>query len=56
MGGEARVVAGVLLIILGGFLIGGAYSLRQQKANKVVTILTLVAALLAIAAGVLWSI
>ena len=46
----------VLLIVLGGFLLGGAYSLRSQKAPLAATIVVLVAGLLALAAGILWSI
>ncbi len=50
------VIGPILLIVLGGFLLGGAYSLKAQKVPVLVTILTGVAGLLALAAGVLWSI
>ncbi|MEV2274858.1 hypothetical protein AB0I72_04680 [Nocardiopsis sp. NPDC049922] len=42
---------GVLLLVLGGFLIGGAYSL--WKVNRIVAVGLGVCAALAVAAGVL---
>jgi hypothetical protein len=50
------VTGAILLIVFGGFLLGGAYSLRSQKAPVLLTAGTLVAGLLALAAGILWSI
>ena len=47
---------GIVLIVLGGFLLGGAYSVKQQSAPIAVTIGLGLAGLLAVAAGILWSI
>jgi hypothetical protein len=47
---------GIVLIVLGGFLLGGAYSVKQQSAPIAVTIALALAGLLAVAAGILWSI
>ena len=47
---------GVLLIVFGGFLIGGTYSFHKQGLPKPVVIGMGVAAVLAVVAGVLWSI
>ena len=47
---------GVLLIVFGGFLLGGTYSFHKQGLPKPVVIGTGVAAVLAVVAGVLWSI
>jgi hypothetical protein len=44
-----------VLILLGGVLVGGVISLRQQKAPLLALIVTGVLAALAIAAGVLWQ-
>lgn len=46
----------VLLFALSGLLIGGAWSLYKQRAPKLVTIATVVAAALALAAAFLWAI
>ena len=46
----------IVLIVFGGFLLGGAYSLRSQKAPTAVAVATLVAGLMAVAGGILWSI
>ena len=45
----------ILLIVLGGVLVGGVISLRQQKAPMPVVIGCGVLALMALAAGVLWQ-
>ena len=45
----------IVLIVLGGVLIGGVISLRQQKAPLPVLIVTGVLAVLALAAGILWQ-
>jgi hypothetical protein len=50
------VTYGVLLIVFGGFLLGGTYSFHKQGLPKPVVIGMGVAAVLAIAAGILWSI
>ncbi|HZD97034.1 MAG TPA: hypothetical protein VE132_02595 [Micromonosporaceae bacterium] len=47
---------GVLLIVLGGFLLGGTYSFQKQGLPKPVVIGMGLAGLLALAAGILWSI
>jgi hypothetical protein len=50
------VTYGVLLIVFGGFLLGGTYSFHKQGLPKPVVIGMGVAAVLAVVAGVLWSI
>ena len=47
---------GVLLIAFGGFLFGGTYSLHKQGLPKPVVIGMGLAGLLAVVAGILWSI
>jgi hypothetical protein len=47
---------GVLLIVLGGFLFGGTYSFQKQGLPKPIVIGMGLAGLLAVAAGILWSI
>ena len=46
----------VLMFVVGGFLIGGTWSLYRQKVPIGVTIFVGLLAALAIAAGVLWAI
>ncbi|WDZ84322.1 hypothetical protein [Micromonospora cathayae] len=43
-----------LLLILGGVLIGGVWSLHRQGAPKGAVVVTALLAVLATAAGVLW--
>lgn len=45
-----------VLIIVGGVLIGGAYSLRQQGFPKVVQALFGLLAAISLVAGVLWMV
>jgi hypothetical protein len=49
-------VGGILLIVLGGFLLGGTYSFRKQELPTPVVVGIGLAAVLAIVAGVLWLI
>jgi hypothetical protein len=49
------VTKSVLLFVLGGFLLGGTWSLYKQEVPKAVTIVCGLLAALAIAAGVLWA-
>ena len=46
----------ILLFVLGGFLLGGTWSLYKQKVPAFVTIICGVLAVMAIAAGVLWAV
>jgi len=50
------VIGPILLIAFGGILVGGTYSLYQQKANKVAIGATALLAVMAIAAGILWQV
>ncbi len=45
----------ILLLAFGGILVGGTYSLAKQGAPKVVVIATGLAAALAVAGGIAWS-
>jgi hypothetical protein len=45
----------ILLIVFGGFLAGGAYSLAKQGVPKIVVVITALAAALAIAGGIAWQ-
>ncbi|WBB80039.1 hypothetical protein O7606_01150 [Micromonospora sp. WMMD882] len=45
-----------LLLILGGVLVGGVWSLRRQGASRGAVVVTAVLAVLATAGGVLWLI
>jgi hypothetical protein len=47
-------VLALVLIVLGGVLVGGAWSLRQQGAGRGAVGLMVVLAVLALAAGVAW--
>lgn len=47
---------GVLLIVLGGFLLGGTYSVKKQGLPMPIVIGLGLAGALALAAGILWSI
>ncbi len=46
----------VVMFVLGGFLIGGTWSLYKQKVPILVTAFCGLLAAMAMAAGVLWSI
>jgi hypothetical protein len=46
----------VLLIVLGGILVGGVISMRQQGAGKVVQGILGALALVSVAGGVLWMV
>jgi hypothetical protein len=50
------VTYAVLLIVFGGFLLGGMYSFHKQGLPKPVVIGMGAAGVLAVAAGILWSI
>lgn len=50
------MIGPVLLIAFGGVLVGGAWSLHQQKAPKLAIGLTALAAVMAIVAGILWQV
>jgi hypothetical protein len=50
------VIGPILLIAFGGVLVGGAWSLYQQKASKVIIGATALAAAMAITAGILWQV
>ncbi|MGH3741595.1 MAG: hypothetical protein ACRDT1_09700 [Micromonosporaceae bacterium] len=46
--------APVLLMLLAGLLVGGAWSLRQQGASRGAVAVTVVLAVVALAGGIAW--